>query len=249
MPGRILSVVVLALVTLSACADQTRERASDSATLERESPQSFGSQRVEMVRRQIEARGIDDPRVLAALEAVPRHLFVPENVRSQAYRDSPLPIGYDQTISQPYIVAIMTSLLELDASDRVLEVGTGSGYQAAVLAEIVDSVYTIEIVEPLARRAERTLLALGYDCVKVRIGDGYGGWAAAAPFDGIIVTCAPRDIPAPLIEQLAEGGRMVIPYGEGGFQDLVLVEKVDGDIRREFVLPVRFVPLTGPHGN
>ncbi len=202
-----------------------------------------------MVRDQVEARGVNDPPVLAALRAVPRHLFIPEEVRSQAYRDSPLPIGYGQTISQPYVVAVMTEMLDLDGSERVLEVGTGSGYQAAVLAEIVDSVYTIEIIEPLARKARETLLVLGYDHVQVRVGDGYEGWVEAAPFDRIIVTCAPREIPPPLIEQLAEGGRMVIPCGDPGSQELMLVKKEGGGILTKSVLPVRFVPLTGAHGD
>jgi len=249
MPGRgLFFCIAAALAALAGCAEGTREGARNSDIPEQHIGQAVASKRVAMVREQIEARGIDDPRVLAALETVPRHLFVPEEVRSQAYRDSPLPIGHDQTISQPYIVAIMTSLLDLNESDRVLEIGTGSGYQAAILAEIIDSVYTIEIIEPLGRRAERTLVELGYDRVRVRIGDGYGGWPEAAPFDGIIVTCAPRDIPAPLIEQLAERGRMVIPYGDPWFQELVLVEKTGGDIRKTSILPVRFVPLTGSHG-
>lgn len=201
-----------------------------------------------MVRDQIEGRGVRDTTVLQAMLKVPRHLFVPEAQRAYAYEDYPLPIGYGQTISQPYIVALMTSLLNLRRDDRVLEVGTGSGYQAAILAEIADSVYTVEIVEPLADEARRTLASLGYDRVKVQVGDGYEGWSEAAPFDGIVVTCAPKSVPPPLMEQLEEGGRLVIPYGRPWFQRLVLIVKEDGQIREDSVIPVRFVPMTGPHG-
>ncbi len=199
--------------------------------------------RERMVREQIEARGIHDPRVLKAMRKVERHKFVPEEYRDLAYEDHPLPIGEGQTISQPYIVALMTELLELDEHDRVLEVGTGSGYQAAVLAEICDSVYTIEIIESLGRRAEALLKELGYTNVKVKIGDGYKGWPEHAPFDGIIVTCAPTHIPPPLQEQLAEGGRMVIPVGERFTQELVLLRKENGKIIQREVIPVRFVPM------
>ncbi|RMH76626.1 MAG: protein-L-isoaspartate(D-aspartate) O-methyltransferase [Calditrichaeota bacterium] len=199
--------------------------------------------RERMVREQIEARGIHDPRVLRAMRKVERHKFVPEEYRDLAYEDHPLPIGEGQTISQPYIVALMTELLELDEHDRVLEVGTGSGYQAAVLAEICDSVYTIEIIESLGRRAEALLKELGYTNVKVKIGDGYKGWPEHAPFDGIIVTCAPTHIPPPLQEQLAEGGRMVIPVGERFTQELVLLRKENGKIIQREVIPVRFVPM------
>jgi protein-L-isoaspartate(D-aspartate) O-methyltransferase len=181
------------------------------------------------------------------MQTVPRHLFVPESVRRHAYEDSPLPIGHDQTISQPYIVALMTELLGLDEGEKVLEVGTGSGYQAAVLAEIVDSVYTIEIIQPLAESARRTLESLGYDRIQTRVGDGYLGWEAAAPFDGIIVTCAPREIPPPLLEQLKDGGHLVIPYGSSWAQELVLVTRKKDRFERRSIIPVRFVPLTGPH--
>lgn len=199
--------------------------------------------RERMVREQIEARGIHDPRVLRAMRKVERHKFVPEEYRDLAYEDHPLPIGEGQTISQPYIVALMTELLELDEHDRVLEVGTGSGYQAAVLAEICDSVYTIEIIESLGRRAGALLKELGYTNVKVKIGDGYKGWPEHAPFDAIIVTCAPTHIPPPLQEQLAEGGRMVIPVGERFTQELVLLRKENGKIIQREVIPVRFVPM------
>lgn len=198
-----------------------------------------------MVRDQIEARGIEDPRVLAALRAVPRHRFVPDAVSGRAYADTPLSIGYEQTISQPYIVAFMSEALRLGPGEKVLEVGTGSGYQAAILAELGVEVYTIEIVEPLARRARATLRELGYDDVQVRGGDGYRGWPEHAPFDAIIITAAPDHVPQPLIDQLAPGGRMILPVGGRGRQELVRLRKSDEGIARERMLPVRFVPMTG----
>jgi len=206
--------------------------------------QAFSKLREEMVRRQIAARGIDDARVLAAMRTVPRHRFVPSDVRTLAYIDGPLPIGRDQTISQPYIVALMTASLRCEPDHRVLEVGTGSGYQAAVLAEIVDTVYTIEIITDLAERARAVLDSLGYGNIRVRAGDGYDGWPEAAPFDGIIVTAAAPEIPRPLIEQLREGGRLVIPVGEH-FQNLHVYEKRAGGLELLSSLPVRFVPMTG----
>ena len=193
-------------------------------------------------------RDITNAKVLAAIGKVPRHEFVPERLRSMAYQDSPLPIGYNQTISQPYIVAFMTERLEPKPTDRVLEIGTGSGYQAAVLAELVAEVNTIEIIEPLAKGAEETLKRLGYKNVHVRAGDGYKGWPEAAPFDGIIVTCAPDHIPKPLIEQLKEGGRMIIPVGEWYDQKLYLLRKNGGRLEQKAVLPVRFVPMTRKRG-
>lgn len=190
---------------------------------------------------------VRDPDVLKAMRRVPRHLFVPEDYRREAYRNSPLLIGYNQTISQPFIVAHMTEMLELKPEHKVLEIGTGSGYQAAVLAELCNHVYTIEIVPPLGRNAEALLKELGYDQVRVRIGDGYEGWPEAAPFDRIIVTCAPDDIPQPLIDQLALNGRIVIPVGkQSGIQYMVMVQKDrKGRITRERYYPVRFVPMTG----
>jgi protein-L-isoaspartate(D-aspartate) O-methyltransferase len=179
---------------------------------------------------------------------VPRHEFVPVNLRAQAYGDFPLPIGHGQTISQPFIVAFMTEKLEPKPTDKVLEIGTGSGYQAAVLSELVSNVYTIEIVEPLARRAEADLKRLNYTNVFVRAGDGYKGWPEAAPFDAVIVTCAPENVPDPLVEQLKEGGRMVIPVGASGYQELYLLRKNKGKVEREAILPVRFVPMTGQSG-
>ena len=200
-----------------------------------------------MVRRQIEARGISDPAVLDAMRHVPRHEFVPRGQLRDAYDDRPLPIGHDQTISQPYIVALMTDLLDLSAESKVLEIGTGSGYQAAVLAEITPRVYSIEIVEPLARQAAETLKRIGYTTVEVRGGDGYRGWPEHAPFDAIIITCAPDHTPPALIEQLAPGGRMCLPVGRGPFsQELIVITKDDaGQTRTERIAPVAFVPMTG----
>ena len=198
-----------------------------------------------MVDAQIAARGVRDPRVLAAMREVPRHEFVPLEIRAAAYEDRPLPIGYRQTISQPYIVAFMTEKLAPKPTDRVLEIGTGSGYQAAVLAKLVAEVFTIEIVEPLAARATADLRRLGFASVHVKAGDGYKGWPEHAPFDVIIVTCAPEHVPQPLIDQLKEGGRMIVPVGESGAQELYLLEKRAGKIERRAVLPVRFVPMTG----
>ncbi len=204
----------------------------------------FEQRRLEMVRDQIEGEGVSDTSVLRAMRHVPRHLFVPAEYAAYAYTDRPLPIGYDQTISQPYIVGLMTELLALKPGHRVLEVGTGSGYQAAVLAEIVDSVWTIEILEPLASTAQQRLQSLGYGGITVRCGDGYAGWAEHAPFDRIIVTAAAEEIPKPLLDQLMEGGRMVIPVGPAfSVQALVLVEKHGGKISEQKVAAVRFVPL------
>jgi protein-L-isoaspartate(D-aspartate) O-methyltransferase len=187
------------------------------------------------------------PPVLQAMATVPRHRFVPDEFAAAAYRNHPLPIGQGQTISQPYIVALSTALLEPKPGHVVLEIGTGSGYQAAVLAELVDRVHSIEIVEPLGREAARRLAELGYRNVEVRIGDGYRGWPEHAPFDGIVVTAAAQHVPEPLVQQLKPGGRMVIPVGESaGNQELLVVEKAaDGTVRRRVVIPVRFVPLTG----
>ena len=200
--------------------------------------------RLAMVESQIRSRGVSDPAVLRALEKVPRHLFVGSEHASEAYDDHPLPIGFDQTISQPYIVALMTELLELEADSRVLEIGTGSGYQAAVLAEIVSEVYSIEIVEPLAERSAVLLERLGYTNVEVRAGDGYAGWPEQAPFDAIVLTAAPPRIPPPLLEQLAPGGRLVAPVGDFD-QDLVLITRQADGFERRQILPVRFVPMTG----
>ena len=197
-----------------------------------------------MVREQIERRGVSNPRVLTAMRAVPRHEFVPEELHARAYEDRALPIGWEQTISQPYIVAFMTEALDPQPEDRVLEIGTGCGYQAAVLSLLVREVCTIEIVEPLAEQAAETLRRLGYGNVRVRCGDGHRGWIEEAPFDSIIVTCAPKEIPAALVEQLKDGGRMIIPVGACGAQELILLEKQGGTMERRSVMRVAFVPMT-----
>jgi protein-L-isoaspartate(D-aspartate) O-methyltransferase len=208
--------------------------------------EGFASRRKRMVETQIVRRGVRDPLVLSAMRSVPRHEFVPEEERAHAYEDRPLPIGEEQTISQPYIVALMTELLELRGVERVLEIGTGSGYQAAVLAEIVQEVYTIEILEPLMRQARAHFERLFYKSIHVRHDDGWTGWPEAAPFDGIIVTAAPVRIPEPLVEQLVDGGKMVVPTGRH-HQDLMVVTRGGeaGEIRERRVIPVRFVPMTG----
>ncbi len=202
----------------------------------------YFEQRQAMVSEQIVSRGINDEKVIVAMRAVQRHLFVPDAVRQFSYNDSPLSIGYGQTISQPYIVALMTELAQLTGEEKVLEIGTGSGYQAAVLAELGLEVYTIEILQPLADSASQRLKELGYTTVTVQCGDGYQGWPEHAPFDVIIVTAAPPEIPEALIAQLKEGGRMVIPVGDY-FQELKLVKKVRGQIKVDTIIPVRFVPM------
>jgi protein-L-isoaspartate(D-aspartate) O-methyltransferase len=208
----------------------------------------YARARLEMVDSQIRSRGVSDPAVLAAMEAVPRHRFVPDDQVAGAYADHPLPIGYGQTISQPYIVAWMTELLKLKPGAKVLEIGTGSGYQAAVLGQMGMQVYTMEIVEELAGQATARLAEMGYGTITVRHADGYYGWPEHAPFDAIIVTCAPDHIPPALVEQLAGGGRMVLPVGPpGGYQSLWLVEKAGGEIKTTEMGGVSFVPLTGEH--
>jgi protein-L-isoaspartate(D-aspartate) O-methyltransferase len=205
----------------------------------------FATQRTRMVDEQIAARGVRNRAVLDAMRAVPRHEFVPETYRNSAYADTPLPIGLDQTISQPYIVALMTELVEPKPEHRILEVGTGSGYQAAVISRIVKEVYSIEIIPQLAQSATERLKRLGYTNITVREGDGYQGWPDRAPFDGILVTAGATEVPKPLIDQLKPGGRMIIPVGStAGSQVLKVIEKrADGSIRTEEVIPVRFVPL------
>jgi protein-L-isoaspartate(D-aspartate) O-methyltransferase len=205
---------------------------------------NFPELREAMVRRQIEGRGVRDERVLAAMRRVPRHRFVPDDVRARSYDDTPLPIGLGQTISQPYIVAYMSEALALRGDEKVLEIGTGSGYQAAILAELCKEVYTIEIVAPLAERARETLTELGLKNVQVRTGDGYRGWKEQAPFDAIMVTAAPAEVPRPLLEQLKVGGRLVIPVGTND-QNLVRYTRTAEGLRKEMLLPVRFVPMTG----
>jgi protein-L-isoaspartate(D-aspartate) O-methyltransferase len=205
--------------------------------------EQYAAQREAMVTHQLAGRDVSDRDVLDAMRTVPRHLFVPKKYRDESYRDHPLPIGEGQTISQPYIVGIMTQLLAVDSTSKVLEIGTGSGYQAAVLAEICDSVFSIEIVEPLAARAEYLLDSLGYK-VKVRCGDGYRGWEEHAPYDGIIVTAAAPKIPQPLIDQLKVGGRLVIPVGDYS-QDLMVITKTEDGFAKKNIFGVRFVPMTG----
>lgn len=197
-----------------------------------------------MVEHQIAGRNVSDSRVLAAMRRVPRHLFVPAELAGRAYADEPLPIGHRQTISQPYVVALMSQLADLQPDERVLEIGTGSGYHAAVLAQLAGRVFTIEIVPKLAERARRTLAEVGADNVAVRAGDGYRGWPEEAPFDAIVLTAAPPEVPQPLLDQLAEGGRLVAPVGEGMQQLTVITRRGDG-FERQQVAPVRFVPMTG----
>jgi protein-L-isoaspartate(D-aspartate) O-methyltransferase len=229
---RVSEFLILAALAATACG-QRPTPASDLA-----------AERQHMVQRQLMARGINDQRVLAAMAKVPREEFVLPESRGESYEDGPLPIGYGQTISQPYIVAFMTEQLRPKASDRVLEIGTGSGYQAAILAELVSDVYSIEIVAPLAKSAESTLQRLGYKGVHVKTGDGYKGWPEEGPFDAVIVTCAPDKVPQPLVDQLKDGGRMVIPVGDRFAQQLYLLEKKNGQLKQSATLPVRFVPMT-----
>jgi protein-L-isoaspartate(D-aspartate) O-methyltransferase len=232
----ILATFIL-LMVLTQCTN--RKRVSES------NPKGdFKAMREKMVETQIKARGVKDPRVLSALLKVERHRFVPEEYLNSSYSDQPLPIGEGQTISQPYIVALMTELLELKGEEKVLEIGTGSGYQAAILGELAKEVYTIEIIESLASKAKNLLLELGYQNIKVKAGDGYLGWPDVAPFDAIIVTAAPDHIPKPLIEQLKEGGRMVVPVGTYT-QELKKIIKRSGKIETTDVIPVVFVPMTG----
>lgn len=206
--------------------------------------QQFVRLRERMVSEQLQARDVKDARVLAAMRKVPRHRFVPAELASSAYDDNPLPLMLGQTISQPYIVGYMTQALDIQGKERVLEIGTGSGYQAAVLAELVSEVYTIEILPDLSAQAASTLSGLGYNNIRIRCGDGYAGWPEAAPFDRIIVTAAPDHIPQPLIDQIKPGGKMIIPVGIGD-QDLVLIEKNQQGFSRRSTIPVRFVPMTG----
>ena len=234
--NKIIQIPLLAfLMLLIRCGKESRMDQSE---------EHFDTLRNNMVENQIIARGVKDPLVIKAMRTVPRHLFIPKDDAAYAYLDEPRPIGEGQTISQPYIVAFMTEQLHLKPEDHVLEIGTGSGYQAAVLAQIVDSVYTIEIIPELAQKAKAVISELHYDNVVVIEGDGYNGWPKNAPYDGIIVTAAPSKIPPPLLEQLKDGGRMVLPVGEY-VQELVVVNKSESGISMENVLPVRFVPMTG----
>jgi len=214
------------------------------ANTSNQSGDPWAGPRRDMVELQIRDRGVNQSAVLRAMESVPRHLFVPEEHRDEAYSDAPLPIGWGQTISQPYIVALMTQLLDLGPNDKVLEIGTGSGYHAAVLSRVAGEVYTIEIIDQLGRQARSTLEQLGYQNVHTRVGDGYQGWPSEQPFDAIILTAAPPKIPQPLIDQLKVGGRMVVPVGSY-VQDLMLITKTAQGIEKKTVAPVRFVPMTG----
>ena len=244
-----LKVKVFCLIILLATAGSSRAGISaDTYTAARKAMVEIIAARSSDTSDALEREEID-PRVLQAMATVPRHALVPEELRSRAYENRPLPIGHGQTISQPYVVAIMTDLLALQPGDKVLEIGTGSGYQAAVLAELGVRVYSIEIIEPLGELARKNLAALGYDNIEVRIGDGYYGWEEQAPFDAIIVTAAASHIPPPLIKQLRPGGHMIIPVGSRFLvQQLVLVDKdAEGGITTRQVLPVKFVPLTGSH--
>jgi protein-L-isoaspartate(D-aspartate) O-methyltransferase len=208
----------------------------------------FDAAREQMVREQIEARGVRDPRVLAAMREVPRHVFIDPELRERAYDDSPLPIGCDQTISQPYIVALMVEALELTGDERVLEVGTGSGYEAAILARVCGALYSVERIARLAERARTVLEGLGYDNVHLRVGDGGAGWPEAAPFPAIVMSAAARQIPRPLVEQLADDGRLVLPMGEEDAQTLVRLRKGPGGLRDDCLGECRFVKLIGAYG-
>lgn len=203
------------------------------------------TRREAMVQEQLEVRGIGDPKVLAAMREVPRHEFVPEALKGAAYADTPLPIGSGQTISQPFIVAFMTQALELKPEDKVLEIGTGSGYQAAVLARIAPAVFSVEILCELEASARKTLKRLGYSSVRTRCADGYNGWAEEAPFDAIMVTAAPERVPQPLLDQLKEGGRLVMPIGPSSHQELIRMRRTRTGFEKETLLPVLFVPMTG----
>jgi protein-L-isoaspartate(D-aspartate) O-methyltransferase len=232
------ALIVLSLLCLCLCLSACDSQPATEAT--------FAAERKRMVEEQLAApgRNIQNRRVLDAMAKVPRHEFVPRALWNLAYRDEPLPIGQGQTISEPFIVAFMTEQLDPKPTDRVLEIGTGSGYQAAVLSQLVAEVYTIEIIESLAKRADAALKRLGYNNVKVLAGDGYQGWPEHAPFDGIIVTCAPDHIPQPLVEQLRNGGRMIIPVGPPDNQQLYVLQKQGTKVEQKAVLPVRFVPMT-----
>ncbi len=255
-PGRIggrgvalATAALMGLAIAGAClAEGTgpQQRSTDQAGAASgaEADRVHAERRRQMVARTIEARGITTPAVLRAMREVKRHLFVPEALHDHAYADRPLPIGENQTISQPYIVALMTDLADIAPGAKVLEIGTGSGYQAAVLAEMKAEVHTIEILPALAERAKEALTRAGYTSIRFRTGDGYAGWPEEAPFDAIVVTAAPGHVPQPLIDQLAVGGHLVIPVGEA-WQELLRITRTTDGVTREAILPVRFVPMTG----
>jgi len=236
MVKRLILLLIILLISFN--------YSSYSQTLQDKESVKYRKARNKMVVEQLMARGIKDERVLSAMRDVKRHMFVPQEYREYAYDDCPLPIGENQTISQPYIVALMTELLELKGNEKVLEIGTGSGYQAAILSELADQVYTIEILESLAESASKRLKRLGYNNVTVKYGNGFLGWQEYSPYDAIIVTCAPKEVPLTLIKQLKDGGRLVIPVGEY-FQELKLIRKEDGKIITKNIIPVRFVPMVG----
>jgi protein-L-isoaspartate(D-aspartate) O-methyltransferase len=243
-PG--IKATCIASVLTAACKpDPLEQRFEGRAAAQAGTPSDpHASEREAMVEDQVLTRGVRDPRVLSAIRKVPRHEFVPKGAQAYAYDDGPLSIGHDQTISQPYIVALMTELLELEPHDRVLEIGTGSGYQAAILGELTAQVFSVEIVEPLATRARTLLARLGYRNIIVRHGDGYEGWPEHAPFNGIIVTAAPPTIPEPLKRQLAVGGHLVVPVGRAA-QELRVLTRTEHGFEERSVLPVMFVPMTG----
>ena len=236
MVKRLILLLIILLISFN--------YSSYSQTLQDKESVKYRKARNKMVVEQLMARGIKDERVLSAMRDVKRHMFVPQEYRKYAHDDCPLPIGENQTISQPYIVALMTELLELKGNEKVLEIGTGSGYQAAILSELADQVYTIEILESLAESASKRLKRLGYNNVTVKYGNGFLGWQEYSPYDAIIVTCAPKEVPLTLIKQLKDGGRLVIPVGEY-FQELKLIRKEDGKIITKNIIPVRFVPMVG----
>jgi len=240
----ILLIVIFLIIVLTPSGEKilSEEEISEESTEE----DKYTHLRGQMVETQLKTRDINDEAVLGAMKNTPRHEFVPENMKKQAYEDYPAPIGYGQTISQPYIVALMTQTLEVDENDKVLEIGTGSGYQAAVLGELVEIVYTIEIIEELATSARERLNRLGYENIRVKHADGYFGWEEHAPFDAIIVTAAANHIPPPLLQQLKDGGKLIIPLGSTlRFQTLTLITKAGNETETEFITGVRFVPLTG----
>ena len=235
--GHLIVTAIASSVLLLGCADSVERGQPAAPALE--------AQRAAMVQEQLRPRDITSPRVLEVMGRVPRHLFVPDAQRGAAYADHPLPIGYDQTISQPYIVAFMTQALDVRPTDKILEIGTGSGYQAAILGELAGQVYTIEIVAPLAESARGLLASLGYRNVHVRAGNGYLGWPEQAPFDRIMVTAAPEEVPPALVAQLKDGGIMAIPVAGGVFQELRILRKTAKGMETLRTLPVRFVPMTG----
>lgn len=241
MKKKVVAAVFLLAVfgSCQRCSHQSR-----TAWVEENRSDAYAARREKMVREQIAARGIRDAKVLQAMRTVPREQFIPDAGRSQAYADHPVPIGYGQTISQPYIVAFMTEALQLRGTEKVLEIGTGSGYQAAILAEITPEVYSIEIICELLQFGRDNLDRLGYQRVKTKCADGYRGWPEYAPFDAIIVTAAPDHVPAPLVDQLKVGGRLLLPVGDF-FQELILLTKTETGVKQQSLLPVRFVPMTG----